>query len=70
MKTSQVSVKAEATQVMNQEEATDLRRRMEAQGQVQDTDMLPVARLLDLRKAYPIVKKNYPLGNPNQVWHG
>jgi hypothetical protein len=50
---------ADATQVMIriQEDATDLRRRMEAQGQEQDEDRLPVARLLDLRKAYPRVNK-------------
>ena len=50
---------ADATQVMIRihEDATDLRRRMEAQGQRQDPETVPVARLLDLRKAYPRVNK-------------
>ena len=50
---------ADATQVMIRihEDATDLKQRQEVQGQVQDVDMEPVARLLDLRKAYPRVNK-------------
>merc|ERR1719215_120996 len=39
------------------EDATDLKQRQEVQGQVQDVDKEPVARLLDLRKAYPRVNK-------------
>lgn len=50
---------ADATQIMIriQEDATDLRRRMETSGFQIDEDQMPAARLLDLRKAYPRVNK-------------
>ena len=50
---------ADATQVMVriQEDVTDLRRRREARGQILEDSQIPVARLLDLRKAYPRVNK-------------
>ena len=40
-----------------QEDTTDLKKRMEAQGEVLDRDDEYVARLMDLRKAYPRVNK-------------
>ena len=48
---------ADATQMMVriQEDAVDLRKRME--GEEMDEGELPAARLLDLRKAYPRVNK-------------
>ncbi len=50
---------ADATQVMVriQEDTADLRRRKEARGEVIEDGEVPVARLLDLRKAYPRVNK-------------
>ena len=50
---------ADATQVMVriQEDSTDLRRRIEASGEVVESEEETVARLLDLRKAYPRVNK-------------
>lgn len=50
---------ADSTQIMVriQEDSTDLRKRMEATGNVMERDDECVAVLLDLRKAYPRVNK-------------
>ena len=50
---------ADSTQIMvrMQEDSTDLRKRMEATGNVMERDDECVAVLLDLRKAYPRVNK-------------
>ena len=50
---------ADATQIMIriQEDTEDLRKRLEAKGEEISRDDKPVARLLDLRKAYPRVNK-------------
>ena len=50
---------ADATQIMIriQEDTEDLRKRLEAKGEEMNEDEQPVARLLDLRKAYPRVNK-------------
>ena len=50
---------ADSTQIMVriQEDTTDLKKRMEVQGEALDRDDEYVARLLDLRKAYPRVNK-------------
>ena len=50
---------ADSTQIMVriQEDTADLRKRMEAAGEVLERDDEYVARLLDLRKAYPRVNK-------------
>ena len=50
---------ADVTQILVriQEDTIDLRKRMEAAGEVLEDDEKPAARLLDLRKAYPRVNK-------------
>ena len=50
---------ADATQVMVriQEDVNDLKKRLAAKGESLEDGQIPVARLLDLRKAYPRVNK-------------
>ena len=61
---------ADATQIMIriQEDTEDLRKRLEAKGEELDVGEQPVARLLDLRKAYPRVKKVKSREGDSEEW--